>query len=538
MQEKLGAGGMAVVYRAVNEESGQTVALKVLRASVAEQKNLVERFQQEVSIVQRLKHRCIVPVYNYGEIRGRHFMEMEYMSGGTLASRFQKPREITAQEAVRLLRDIASALDFAHQQGVIHRDIKLENILLRGDSSAALSDFGIARAADGTRLTVSGSIIGTPLYLSPEQAMGQEADYRADLYSFAVVAYVLTVGRFPFNGDNFMAVMAQHLSADPLAPSEVNPSLPQALDAVLLKGLAKRREDRPRSADMLVEGIARALSDQSNRKTMVDITHDTAGKPILVDVSLVSSKTADELVAEAQTATDPQKAIALLKQALELEPLHSKANRLLLRLEGTPSKGRQPVPPMQPVVDAQLKKPKRKQQRGVWEYLLLLATGLLLLVIAFIALRSQNIPVDEMLLRLFRPAPVLSVNGTPAAKVPGIALTVRPARVERLAFGERMTNVLENGIAHEYVFYLASRQKDSVVITYTPANPHDSSALVGVLDPRGQDAAKACSTQVLPQNGGLMVTCQAYEAGDWRLRLFGADGINTGTYTIILVAAP
>ncbi len=281
IQEKLGSGGMAVVYKAQNGDTNQTIALKILRSSLMEQQGTVERFKQEATIAERLHHAHIVTVNDFGCIKGRYYLDMQYMAGGTLAEHFAKPTEIGSQEVVRLLRNVASALDYAHKQGVIHRDLKMDNILLDDKGGASLADFSIARLNDGNKLTATGFVVGTPMTIAPEQARGDaNLDHRADLYSLAVIAYVLAVGRYPFNGNNPLAILHQHLAEPVPVPSLINPNLPKGLDAVLLKGLAKQPSERYPSADMLVEAFARVVSDQSISRTVVDLRTDSAGNPI------------------------------------------------------------------------------------------------------------------------------------------------------------------------------------------------------------------------------------------------------------------
>ncbi|MBZ0289872.1 MAG: serine/threonine protein kinase, partial [Anaerolineae bacterium] len=402
VQEKLGGGGMAVVYKALNEESGATVALKVLRASLAEQAGMVERFMQEATIVNRLRHPHVVAVNNYGMLKGRFYLELQYMPGGTLAQRFKKPVEIGPQEAVRLLRHVASALDYAHQMGVVHRDLKLENILLDKRGDALLSDFGIARLVDGTRMTATGSVMGTPLYISPEQARGEsKMDRRSDLYSMAVIAYLLAVGRFPFNGNNMLAILNQHVTEPVPLPSSINPNLPAALDAVLLKGLAKRPEERYPSADTLVEALARAWSyEEHPTKTRIDLWSDHSGKPIVEKPVTPVTETADDWVQKAAAATDTQEKIAHLKKALELEPLHSKANRMLFQVEGAKSmRQEQRVVTPVPVEElAPLKKVNRKKKRGTWFYVGIFGFVMMSLTSTFFVLMVIGSPLPEQVL--------------------------------------------------------------------------------------------------------------------------------------------
>jgi serine/threonine-protein kinase len=403
IQEKLGAGGMAAVYKAFDEERGEEVALKVLHATLAAEAEIVQRFRQEVEIANRLRHAHVVAVYKQGIIKNRPFMVMRYMAGGTLAQRFQQPTEITSQHAVRLMRHIGSALDYAHRQGVVHRDLKLENILLDSRGDAYLSDFGIARIVGATRLTVTGSVVGTPLYISPEQARGKfDLDYRSDLYSLAVIAYVLAVGRFPFDANNILALLNQHLTEPPPLPSEVNPNLAPALDAVLLKGLAKRPEDRYRSADMFIEAYAKAAEDGAPSRAVVDLRAQTnsTGQPALEETGpeIVS---ADDWYAAAVDAAQRERAIDCLKRALELDPWHSKANRLLMQLEkGKPVSVKPeraaPSIPAPLVEDVQpLKKPKPEQKRSGWNYIGALGAALLLAAIVFFVFALLRMPLVE-----------------------------------------------------------------------------------------------------------------------------------------------
>lgn len=411
IQEKLGAGGMAAVYKAFDEERGEVVALKVLHATLASQEDVVQRFRQEVEIANRLRHPHVVAVHKQGVIKNRPFMVMQYLVGGTLSNRFQQPTEITSQHAVRLMRYIGGALDYAHRQGVVHRDLKLENILLDSRGDAYLSDFGIARIVGATRLTMTGSVVGTPLYLSPEQARGKlDLDYRSDLYSLAVIAYVLAVGRFPFDGNNVLAILNQHLTQPPPIPSEVNPNLSPALDAVLLKGLAKRPEDRYRSADAFIEAFAKAAENSAPTRTVIDLSvqDNNSSRPAAAEDTGPEIISADDWYQAAVAAKQPEQAISFLKRALELAPLHSKANRMLMQLEkGKPlsvpaEKLSTPSVPA-PLVEElpPLKKAKVAQGRNVWNYVGCLGITLFIAAAAFFVLSTANVPVAEVISRLF-----------------------------------------------------------------------------------------------------------------------------------------
>ena len=408
IHEKLGSGGMAAVYRAFDEESGQFVALKVLHATLAEQPEVIQRFQQEVDIVNRLRHAHVVAIHKHGIIKNRPYLVMQFMGGGTLAHHFEQPREITSQHAVRLMRHIGSALDYAHRQKVVHRDLKLENILLDNRGDAYLSDFGIARIIGGTRLTITGNVVGTPLYISPEQARGKlDLDYRSDLYSLAVIAYVLAVGRFPFDGNNVLAILNQHLSQPAPVPSEVNPTVPPALDNVLLKGLAKRPEDRYRSADAFIEAFALAAEGSVPHKTMIDIWTQHSSTRAEIEDTGPEIVSADDWYEAAISSQQPQQAIEFLKRALELDPLHSKANRLLMQLEkgavdNLLAMKKQAMPVPTPHYEPELpplKKAKTEQQRSVWNYIGFLGLILLIIIGIFIVITVLGVPIAQMLPR-------------------------------------------------------------------------------------------------------------------------------------------
>jgi serine/threonine-protein kinase len=412
IQEKLGAGGMAAVYKAHDEESGEIVALKVLHATLAAQEDVVMRFRQEVEIANRLRHSHVVSVHKQGVIKNRPYMVMQYMPGGTLAKRFEQPTEITSQHAVRVMRHIGSALDYAHRQNVVHRDLKLENILLDSRGDAYLSDFGIARIVGGERLTMTGSVVGTPLYLSPEQARGKfDLDYRSDLYSLAVIAYVLAVGRFPFDANNVLAILNMHLTAPPPLPSQVNPNLSPALDAVLLKGLAKRPEERYRSADAFIEAFAKAAQEGEPSRAVIDLrTSDSASNhPPAAEDTGPEIVTADDWYQAAVSAQQSDQAIAFLKRALEIAPLHSKANRMLMQLEkGKPITAFQvekpsPLSTPAPLVEeiASLKKAKSEQPRNIWNYVGCLGVTLFVAAAIFFMLTLSNVSVAEAINRFF-----------------------------------------------------------------------------------------------------------------------------------------
>ena len=250
----LGRGGMAEVYRAEDERLGREVALKVLPPEFAWDPERVERFEREVRAGARLNHANIVTVYEFGQGSGQHFYTMALMTGGDLKTRIRgNPNGMPVAEARAVAAAVARALDYAHRHGFVHRDVKPENILFDEDGTPQLTDFGIARAmAAGTRMTATGMSIGSPHYMSPEQARGLEVDGRSDLYSLGVVLYEMLTGRLPFDAGDTLAVAYAHVN-DPVPelPRELTPWQP-----VIERLLAKSPEDRYASAGELAAVLA------------------------------------------------------------------------------------------------------------------------------------------------------------------------------------------------------------------------------------------------------------------------------------------
>lgn len=237
--KELGRGGMASVYLAMQESIERKVALKVMLQALQADPSFSQRFLREAKIVAQLSHPHIVAVYDVGISKSHHYIAMEYHEGGELKDKIKKG--LTLGEVISITRQMASALDFAHNKGYVHRDIKPENVLFKADGTICLSDFGIARANDGnTRMTATGSVIGTPHYMSPEQAQGQELDGRSDLYSLGIVFFEMLVGVVPYRGDSALSIGIKHMR-DPI------PRLPgqfQAFQNFLDKLIAKEADNR------------------------------------------------------------------------------------------------------------------------------------------------------------------------------------------------------------------------------------------------------------------------------------------------------
>lgn len=236
---KLSQGGMSTVYLAIQISVGRVVALKVMSPHLSSDPAFGERFQREANIIGQLSHPHIIPIYDIGEHDSLNYIAMDYLSGGTVHERMAK--EFTVVDALRVTREIATALDHAHEKGYIHRDIKPENILFRADGSSVLTDFGVAKAvAGGSRMTNAGQVVGTPHYMSPEQTRGKPVDGRSDLYSLGVVFYEMLTGSVPYQGDEAVAIAIKHLSA----PIPILPPHCHAYQLIIDKCLAKDPDQR------------------------------------------------------------------------------------------------------------------------------------------------------------------------------------------------------------------------------------------------------------------------------------------------------
>ncbi|MEP7199146.1 MAG: protein kinase, partial [Chloroflexota bacterium] len=249
--EILGRGGMAVVFKATQANLNRVVALKVLHQAFQFDPDFIRRFQHEASMAGMLTHPNIVRVYNAGQAAGYSFMAMDHVDGQTLNERLHAGVPLDLQTTLGVVQQIGAALAFAHQRNVVHRDIKPSNILLTRDGRALLSDFGIALAMGQSRLTLTGSSIGTLQYMSPEQAEGNAVDLRSDIYSFGIVLYQMVTGRLPFIGDT-KAIITGHLLRTPPAPRTINPRLSSEIERVVLTALQKDPKQRYQNVELLL----------------------------------------------------------------------------------------------------------------------------------------------------------------------------------------------------------------------------------------------------------------------------------------------
>lgn len=258
--EQQGQGGMATVYRAYHAALDRYVALKVLHPAFTEDPNFLERFQREALVVAKLDHPNIVPIFDYSQHEGRPYLVMKYIEGVTLKLKLQKFRP-TYREMLPIVEAVGAALSYAHELGIVHRDVKPSNVLISKEGKIYLTDFGLARMAQiSTTTLTSDQMIGTPQYISPEQATSSpNLDYRTDIYSFGVLIYEMVVGQVPFNADTPYAIIHDHIYTPLPLPSTLNPNCPEAIERVLLKALAKDSSSRYRDVNTMVRAFRGAV---------------------------------------------------------------------------------------------------------------------------------------------------------------------------------------------------------------------------------------------------------------------------------------
>jgi eukaryotic-like serine/threonine-protein kinase len=244
LEELVGSGGMSSVYKAHDRLLERSVALKILHEQYTRDEDYVERFRREARSVAQLTHPNIVTVIDRGEQDGRQFIVFEYVDGENLKELLEREGQLTPREAIDLALQVARGLDFAHSQGLVHRDVKPQNVLLDADGRAKVTDFGIARSLQVDGMTITGTVMGTSNYIAPEQARGQPVDEQTDVYSLGCVLYELLAGEVPYDGDNFVSVAMRHVNDPVPSIRELRPDVPPRLDEAIQRAMAKHHLDR------------------------------------------------------------------------------------------------------------------------------------------------------------------------------------------------------------------------------------------------------------------------------------------------------
>ncbi len=261
IQAVLGQGGMGVVYKAHDRDLDDVVAIKTLRGeALSADPTLLDRFKQEIRLARRITHPNILRTHDLGEANGLRYLSMEFVKGITLKGMVEQDELIPTPVALRISKQICAGLAAAHEVGVIHRDIKPQNIIIETTGGLKVMDFGIARLTQERGMTTTGTVVGTPDYMSPEQARGVDLDFRSDIYSTGVVLYELFTGTLPFEGDTPLAVVLKHVQEKPPSPQAKNPKIDPKIAAIILKCMQKDAEDRFQSVNQLYEALTRVTA--------------------------------------------------------------------------------------------------------------------------------------------------------------------------------------------------------------------------------------------------------------------------------------
>ena len=314
IERKLGAGGMADVYLAEDQELGRRVAIKILNSRHGNDDQFIERFRREAKNAAALNHPNIVSIYDRGEAEDTYYIAMEFLDGRTLKELIIGRGAAPINVAIEYARQILSALRFAHRHGIVHRDIKPHNVLVDGEGRVKVTDFGIARAGT-SQMTETGSIVGTAQYLSPEQAKGGEVDPRSDLYSLGVVLYELLTGKTPFDGETPVEIAMKHLSTTPKPPSKLRPDVPRELDMVVMRALAKNPDERYQSADEMEGDLERVARGARVSATTSDTATQVLRRPAAA--AAAASATAATMIAPPPASAAPPPAVVAEEEEYE-----------------------------------------------------------------------------------------------------------------------------------------------------------------------------------------------------------------------------
>lgn len=294
--EELGQGGMGKVYKVLDKETNEKVALKLIKPEISSDKKTIERFRNELTTARKIGHRNVCRMYDLNREEGSYYITMEYVSGEDLKSFIRRSGQLAVGTTIRIAKQVCEGLIEAHRLGVVHRDLKPSNIMIDKEGSARIMDFGIARSLKEKGITGAGVMIGTPEYMSPEQVEGKEVDQRSDIYSLGVILYEMVTGKVPFEGDTALTIAVKHKTEEPKNPKEFNSQLSNDLSRVILRCLEKDKEKRYQSAgevlselESIEKGIPTTEKEISERKPLTsrEITVQLSPKKLLVPALLI-----------------------------------------------------------------------------------------------------------------------------------------------------------------------------------------------------------------------------------------------------------
>ncbi len=283
--EELGRGGMGRVYRVFDREVEEFVALKLIKPEIAADKNTIQRFRNELKLARKISHKHVCRMFDLNREGDTHFITMEFVPGEDLKSSLRRMGPLSLGKAVFIAKQVCEGLAEAHRMGVVHRDLKPQNIMIDRDGNARIMDFGIARSLEAKGVTDSGGVIGTPEYMSPEQVEGKAVDARSDIYSMGAILYELVTGQVPFEGNTPMSVALKHVTAAPVEPRGLNADIPEAFSHVIMKCMEKDKERRFQSVEELLQALNDTERELPTTHRVVPKTKTSASKEITVTLN-------------------------------------------------------------------------------------------------------------------------------------------------------------------------------------------------------------------------------------------------------------
>lgn len=512
IEAKLGQGGMATVYRAMQTSMNRTVALKILPRHFMRDDTYLQRFEREVQIITQLEHRNIIPVYDYGEYDGQPYIAMRYMPAGTVDDLLNKG-PLTLDHILKIMEQIAPALDYAHGKNVLHRDLKPSNVLLDDDGGAYLTDFGIARIlgseGQGTTITTQG-VVGTPSYMSPEQAQGHNLDGRSDVYSLGVMVFEMATGRRPFENETPYGIAVMQVTTPPPQPRTINPTIPPAVEQVILKALKKQPDNRYQTAIQLSEALRLAVERP-------DSIYDTQPRPIAIrDIQ------AAQAAYEAQQHTVPSPPVPM-------PPVMSSAPGTGIP-PSMPYTAPTPSQAVRPALDLQ-RRPYLKRKRSPNMWLFMIAGGLIGCALLSAMVVGVIVAIDSFLAGDITPSPTVPSEGTSgensSGEVPGIAdspddPTAAPTDVTAPIGVRPMSELYDELVDGPHqILYFAERDRNYDIYLYDLETGQETRLT--------RDAAVDSYPMISPD--GTRIVFQSNRDGDFDLYMMDINGSDIWSLT-------
>ena len=322
--EELGRGGMGRVYKALDTEVNEKVAIKLIKPEIAADKKTIERFRNELKFARKIRHKNVCQMFDLNKEEGYYYITMEYVAGEDLKGLIKKMGQLSAGQAISITKQICDGLEEAHKLGVVHRDLKPQNIMIDKEGDARIMDFGIARSLEGKSITGAGVMIGTPDYMSPEQVDGKETDQRSDIYSLGIILYEMVTGQTPFEGDTPFTIGVKHKSEAPKPPKELNEQIPDNLNQVMLRCLEKDKDNRYQSTGELrseliniekglpiTERIVPAKRPLTSKEITVKFTYKKLLIPVIIIVALIAASLFF-LLRKSGPSLDPKRVVVAL----------------------------------------------------------------------------------------------------------------------------------------------------------------------------------------------------------------------------------